>query len=210
MSKKKFSLVFFVLALILIVSGSSVFAASSTAAPVAAAAACTGPVHTAFANLSHPRDVTWTPAGFAAPADPHIFVGSMGGEGNDFRALMPFPPATNPPNPGGMPAGSCVMHAELRVFVDAITGEPRPVVAGQIDWATGAITMPTPPQVMALGWNVFNVTPQVQAWADGTYPNRGLGLREQMPGGPFKNDIRRRNYPTPGTRPILIIDYQEP
>lgn len=209
MFKKKLALVLFVLSLILIVSGTSVFAAAE-AAVTAAPAACTGPVHIAFTNVSHPRDVTWTPAGFAAPTDPHIFVGSMGGVGNDFRALMPFPPATNPPNPGGMPAGSCVMHAELRVYVDAISGEPRPVVAGQIDWATGAVIMPTPPYLLGLGWNVIDVTAQVQAWADGTYPNRGIGLREEMPGGPFKNDIRSRNHPNAATRPVLIIDYQEP
>ncbi|GAB4160579.1 MAG: hypothetical protein Fur0021_32750 [Candidatus Promineifilaceae bacterium] len=210
MFKKKLALVLFVLSLILIVSGTSVFAAADEAAPVAAPAACTGPVHVGFTNISHPRDVTWTPAGFAAPTAPYIYVGSMGGVGNDFRALMPFPPATNPPNPAGMPAGSCVMHAELRVFVDAISGDPRPVVAGQIDWATGAVIMPTPPQVLVLGWNIIDVTPQVQAWADGSYPNRGIGLREEMPGGPFKNDIRSRNHATAGTRPVLIIDYQEP
>ncbi|MCB8954645.1 MAG: hypothetical protein H6650_21785 [Ardenticatenales bacterium] len=210
MSKKKFSLVLFVLALVLVLSGTSVFAAGAEEASPTAPTACTGPIHTGFAVQSHPYDVTRTAAGYAPRTDAHIYVGSTGGAGNDFRALMPFPPATNPPNPGGMPAGSCVLHAELRVFVDAISGEPRPVVAGQIDWATGSVIMPTAPQVMTLGWNVFDVAPQVQAWADGTYPNRGLGLREEAPGGPFKNDVRSRNHANPGTHPTLVIDYQEP
>lgn len=91
MSKKKFSLVLFVLALVLVLSGTSVFAAGAEEASPTAPTACTGPIHTGFAVQSHPYDVTRTPAGYAPRTDAHIYVGSTGGAGNDFRALMPFP-----------------------------------------------------------------------------------------------------------------------
>ncbi len=168
---------------------------------------CGGAVVAGYVTRDALNDVTFSPtAGFAPANAPHIYVGSNGGPGNDVRALMPFPAVTSP---AGIPAGSCVLSATLAVFVDGITGEPRPVVAGHI--AAGPIVIhPTAPQVLALGWNTFDVTPQVQAWLDGTYPNTGLGLREEMPGWPFMDRIRSRNHAVAAHHPRLIVDYQLP
>ncbi|MDO8688675.1 MAG: DNRLRE domain-containing protein, partial [Dehalococcoidia bacterium] len=125
-----------------------------------------------------------------------------------------------------IPSGTPVQSAKLRLFMTQSPASSRTYNASRVTavWAQSTMTWNNQPPVApsatsstATGTNVnvwltWDVTPDVQAFVNGTLPNYGWRIKDgvESDSGTFLSVFDSQSSRVPGQRPQLVIDYTAP
>jgi len=177
--------------------------------PAAATTKTFSPDNDTFVDLSTPD----------APCDDdHDAFSVWSWAGKNKRALIHF-------DLSSIPSGATIVSAKLKLYTKAHSGHNRTHNIHKIkaSWTENTVTWNNQPDIVstptdstsigtAVGWKEWDVTTDVQAFVDGTYPNYGWLIKDEIESA---SSVKGANYYSkeytddPTKRPYLEVTYTE-